>query len=90
MAQGTDNTPPYYNELDGGCGEEKVGPVEDEDPESSSLAKAGKPPRNLSVMRHSMSQATLVGTTDLVSEFHFYDVGTYCVPNYYYVLVFGI
>ncbi|XP_058180593.1 probable protein phosphatase 2C 47 isoform X2 [Rhododendron vialii] len=70
MAPGTDNTPPYCTESDGGCGEEKVGPVEDEDPESSdnsNQAKAGKPPRNLSVMRHSMSQAMLESTVGVIA-----------------------
>lgn len=70
MAPGTDMTPDC-TVLHGGCSKEEVGLVEDEDPESSensSQAKAGKPPRNLSVMRHSMSQRMLVGTTDLVSK----------------------
>ncbi|KAH7837796.1 hypothetical protein Vadar_018071 [Vaccinium darrowii] len=69
MAPGTDMTPDC-TVLHGGCSKEEVGLVEDEDPElseNSSQAKAGKPPRNLSVMRHSMSQRMLVGTTDLES-----------------------
>ncbi|CAL5326585.1 unnamed protein product [Camellia sinensis] len=72
MAPATD-TPPHCTELDGGfCKENNVSAMEDEDPETSdnsSQAKAGKPPapRNLSVMRHSMSQAILAGTADVGS-----------------------
>ncbi|KAL6993350.1 protein-serine,threonine phosphatase [Sarracenia purpurea var. burkii] len=49
---------------------EDVSSMEDEDPETSdnsSQAKSGKPPRNLSVMRHSMSQAMLAGTAEFES-----------------------
>ncbi|KAF5960678.1 hypothetical protein HYC85_001887 [Camellia sinensis] len=73
MAPATD-TPPHCTELDGGfCKENNVSAMEDEDPETSdnsSQAKAGKPPapRNLSVMRHSMSQAILAGTADVKSK----------------------
>ncbi|XP_028109088.1 probable protein phosphatase 2C 47 isoform X2 [Camellia sinensis] len=75
MAPATD-TPPHCTELDGGfCKENNVSAMEDEDPETSdnsSQAKAGKPPapRNLSVMRHSMSQAILAGTADVVFDGH--------------------
>ncbi|PSS21420.1 Protein like [Actinidia chinensis var. chinensis] len=49
---------------------ENVSAMEDENPEASEnsgQAKTGKPPRNISVMRHSMSPAMLPGTAELES-----------------------
>ncbi|XP_057500447.1 probable protein phosphatase 2C 47 [Actinidia eriantha] len=69
MAPGTD-TSPYCTVLDGGDCKENVSAMEDEDreaSENSGQAKTGKPPRNISVMRHSMSQAMLSGTAELES-----------------------
>lgn len=64
MAQGIETT--EY------CGEREAGLCvggdgDPESPDNLSQEKAGKPPRNLSVMRHSMSQAMLVGANDLVT-----------------------
>ena len=74
MAPVTD-TLPYCTVLDGVICKENVSAMEDEDPEASEnsgQAKTGKPLRNISVMRHSMSQAMLHGTAELVSEFCWY------------------
>uniref|UniRef100_A0A5B7A363 Uncharacterized protein n=1 Tax=Davidia involucrata TaxID=16924 RepID=A0A5B7A363_DAVIN len=56
---------------DGGCCKESISAMEDENhhekSDNSSQAMAAKPPRNLSVMRHSISHAMLAGTTELES-----------------------
>ena len=81
MVPGTD-TSPYFTALDGGVCKENVFSMEDEDreaSENSGQAKIGKPPRNISVMRHSMSQAMLPGTAELVSEFCWYRNYQCCV-----------
>ncbi|XP_057501421.1 probable protein phosphatase 2C 47 isoform X2 [Actinidia eriantha] len=72
MAPGTD-TLPYCTVLDGVICKENVSAMEDENPEASEnsgQAKTGKPPRNISMMRHSMSQAMLPGTAELVFDGH--------------------
>ena len=68
MAPGTG-----HGELDNGFREKNASVTEneshkEEELDDQSLAKAGKPPRNLPVIRHSISQAILAGTPALVSR----------------------
>lgn len=67
MAAGTDFSPPFAI-LEGGYNKDNVSAMEDENSENSDNLKQltnGKPPRDLSVMRHSVSTARLMGVTDL-------------------------
>ncbi|KAK9270413.1 hypothetical protein L1049_025992 [Liquidambar formosana] len=67
MAAGTDFSPPFTI-LEGGYNKSNVLAVEDENSENSDNLKQmtnGKPPRHLSVMRHYVSSARILGAADL-------------------------
>lgn len=70
MATGMDLSPPFAI-LEGGYNDnDSVSTMEDQSSESLNNLKKmtnGKPPRHLSVMRHSMSSMRLLATADLVS-----------------------
>lgn len=71
MAAGTDCSPPFTL-LDSGYVKENAPEVKDELSENSNDSKqtpCGKPPRHLSVVRHSISTATLQQASDVVSKF---------------------
>lgn len=62
---------PDHGALDIGISEKNASVTENESHEQElddqNLAKSGKPPRNLPVMRHCISQEILAGTSALVS-----------------------
>lgn len=69
MAAGMDFSPPYRL-IEGGYNKDNVPAMEDEASENLKNIKQmtnGKPPRHLSVMRHSVSSIKLLATADLVS-----------------------
>jgi hypothetical protein len=70
MAAGMDFSPPITI-LEGGCNRDNVSTTEDQSSDNLNNLKQitnGKPPRHLSIMRHSMSSMKLQATTDLVSS----------------------
>lgn len=72
MGPGTD-VAPHCSPLDDGRCKGSVSAGEEdyhfnEELDNSSQAKAGKPPRNVAVMRHCISQATLADICGLVSK----------------------
>ncbi|KAE8057421.1 hypothetical protein FH972_014116 [Carpinus fangiana] len=67
MAAGMDFSPPITI-LEGGCNRDNVSTMEDQSSDNLNNLKQitnGKPPRHLSIMRHSMSSMKLQATTDL-------------------------
>jgi hypothetical protein len=70
MAAGMDFSPPITL-LEGGCNRDNVSTMEDQSSENLNNLKQitnGKPPRHLSIMRHSVSSMKLQATADLVSS----------------------
>lgn len=70
MAAGTDFSPPF-TVLEGGYNKDNASITKDEICENSDDLKKmtnGKPPRHLSVVRHSIDSATITGAVDLVRK----------------------
>lgn len=70
MATGIDFSPPFTLLEGGGYNKDNVSATSDESSDSFNSLKqmtSGKPPRHLSVMRHSVSSIKLLGQADLVS-----------------------
>ncbi|XP_022975783.1 probable protein phosphatase 2C 27 [Cucurbita maxima] len=68
MATGLDFSPPFTLLEGGGYNKDNVSATDDESSDSFSSLKqmtSGKPPRHLSVMRHSVSSIKLLGQADL-------------------------
>lgn len=73
MAAGTDFSPPF-NLIEGSYNKDNNPAVKDEPLEDSNDLKqtsSGKPPRHLSVVRHSINSAILLSPTNLVNTFSF-------------------
>lgn len=61
-----------YTLLEGGYNKDNVSAMDDETSENLNSIKQntnGKPPRHLSVVRHTMGSIRLLATADLVSSF---------------------
>lgn len=74
MATGIDFSPPFTLLEGGGYSKDNVSATDDENSDSFNSLKqmsSGKPPRHLSVMRHSVGSLKLLGQTDLVSSITF-------------------
>lgn len=70
MAAGTDFSP-TFKVLEGGNNKDNVFVRKDEISENSDDLKqmtTGRPPRHVSVVRHSISSATIMSAVDLVSK----------------------
>lgn len=67
------NMLPCNGEVENGYCKENLSDVEEnqEELDQSSLLNIGKPPRNVTGIRHCISQATLAGTSVLVSRTQF-------------------